>query len=80
MVCVCLRPSPEQKQSINTQFEIMTVPYYLVRVNYSRGESQWQKDHWKAEDGKLEARKHNQDSIELRWINDAIHRASKSKI
>ena len=38
--CSCgvgFRPSPVQKQRIKTQFEVLTVPYYLVRVTYSRG-------------------------------------------
>ena len=54
----------------------MTVSYYLVRVNYSRGakhgERQWQKYHWTVKDAQKGARKHNQDSIELRWINRAF--------
>ena len=39
-----------------------------------------QKDHWKAKDDKKRARKHNEDSIELRWISDDIYRASQTKI
>ena len=65
------------------QLSLMTVPFH-VRVSHSRGakhgESQWQKDHWKAKDANIGARKHNQDSIELRWINDDIYRASQTKM
>ena len=35
------------------------------------------KDFWKAKDAAKGARKHNQDSIDLPWINDAIFRASQ---
>ena len=42
-------PSPEQKKRIKIQFEVMSVPHYLVRVDYSRGakhgENKWQKSH-----------------------------------
>ena len=63
----------------------MTVPYYLVRVNCSRGAKTRRTSMAKKTTGKRrplkgEARKHNQDSIELRWINDAIYRASQTKI
>ena len=34
---MCFRPSPEQKQRIKTQFEVVTVHHCPVRVNYSRG-------------------------------------------
>ena len=60
-------PSPEQKRKIRTQFDIMSVPYYIVRVDDSRGarhgESQWQCDHWQAKDAKRRARKKGKDSI-----------------
>ena len=72
---VCLMTSPEQKKRIKIQFEVMSVPYYLVRVDYSRGskhgENTWQKKTL----AKKGARKHNHDSMERRWINDATYRA-----
>ena len=30
-------PSPEQARTIKTHFEIMSVPYNIVRADYSRG-------------------------------------------
>ena len=49
-------PSPEQRKRIRTPSEVVFVPYFFVRVNYSRcaeyGQSQWQSDHWKARDPK----------------------------
>ena len=82
---VCLRLSPEQTQRIETQFDIMTGSLFtscrlITQEVPKHGESLWQKDHWKAKDAQKGARKHNQDSIELRWINDDIFRASQAKI
>ena len=52
----------------------------LLKRCATHGERQWQKDHWKGKDAKKEAKKHNQDSIEIRWINDAENRESQTKI
>ena len=45
-------PLPEQRRKVNAQFEIMSVPYNVVRMDYSRGarhgQNQWQYDNWKA--------------------------------
>ena len=62
-------PLPEQRRKINAQFEIMSVTYYVLRMDYSRGarhgQTQWQYDNWKAQDAKRHAeRKHG--SIVLR--------------
>ena len=50
---ICLRPDEEQAQRIKTGFEVVIVPHYFARVNYSRGkrhgEAQWQKDIGKQE-------------------------------
>ena len=74
--CVCLWLSPEQKQWIKTQFEIMIVSHYLVRVYYSRaakhGERQWQKVKWKAKDAKRWGNKHHPESVELRRMDKRI--------
>ena len=39
-------PSPEQRRKIKSQFKIMSVPYNVVRMDYSRGarhgQTQWQ--------------------------------------
>ena len=55
----------------------MIVPYNLSRVNYSRGkrhgETQWQKDHWKARG----ARREGHDSIVIRWQEDEKYRNSQ---
>ena len=63
-----------ETQKIKTQFEIMSVPYLVVKMDYSRGArhglTQWQDDHWKAEDAKPHAEKKKHDSIVLRWRND----------
>ena len=57
------------------------VPYYLSRVNYSRGkrhgEARWQKDigkQWTAEE---EQERTNTASIVLRWQNDEKYRESQ---
>ena len=34
---VCLMPSPEQERKIKTQFEIMSVPFFTMREDDSRG-------------------------------------------
>ena len=76
---VCFMPSPEQRKRITIQFEVVSVPYYIVRVDYSRGakhcESQWQHDHWKARAAKRGATRKKHDAIELRWKNDDKYRA-----
>ena len=79
---VCHMPSPEQKRKIRTQFEIMSVPYYIVRVDDSRGarhgESQWQCDHRQAKDAKRRARKKGNDSLVQRWRTDDEYRISQT--
>ena len=72
---VCLRPSPEQKQRIKTQFEVMTVPCYLVRVDYSRGAKLA-----KAKEAKKESKKTQSTLHWIRWVTDATCRASQTKI
>ena len=71
---ICLRHDEEHIQRIKARYESMIVPYYLARVNSSRGkrhgEVQWQRDHWKAMDAPRGARKNNHKSIVLRWQND----------
>ena len=79
---VCFMPSPELRSRIKTQFESMSVPYYIARVDFSRGgniaRAQWQYDHWKAQDAKRSTTKKNHDSIVLRWQNDEKYRASQT--
>ena len=45
---VCLRPDEDTINRIKARFQALTAPYYLARVNRSRGrkygKSQWQKD------------------------------------
>ena len=45
-------PSPEQTRKIKTRFEILSVPFYTVKEDDSRGakhgRERWQYDHWKA--------------------------------
>ena len=78
---ICLRPDEEQIQWIKAPVEAIIVPYYLARVNYSRGnrhgEAQWQKDHSEARDARRGARRKNHDSIVLRWQNDEMYRESQ---
>ena len=56
-------PSPEQRRFIKSQFEILSIPYYVVKTDYSggatHGQSQWQYDHWKAKDAKRFAERKN---------------------
>ena len=57
-------PSPEQRRSIKSQFEILSIAYFVVKTDYSggarHGQSQWQYDHWKAkEDAKRHAERKN---------------------
>ena len=78
---LCLQPDEERIQKFKARFEAMIVPYYLARMNYSRGkrhgEAQWQKDHWKAKDAKTRARKNGHDSIVLKWQSDEKYRESQ---
>ena len=80
---ICLRPDEATIQRIKARFEAMIVPYYLARVNYSRGkrhgEAQWQRDHWKAMDPRRGARKNNHKSIVLRWQNVEKDRQSQTR-
>ena len=61
-------PSPEQRRKIRSQSEIMSVPYFVVKTDHSRGKT-WA-DQWKAKDAKRSATRKNHDSIVLRWQND----------
>ena len=79
---VCLMPSPEEKRQINTQCEIMTIPFYTVSEDDSRGANlggaQWQHIHWKARDARKGARKQDHKSVTLRWQKDAKYRAAQT--
>ena len=78
----CIHHAVAGTEKIGTQFEFVSVPYYLVRFDYSRGakygQSQWQYDHWKARDPKRGATRHKHDSIELRWKRADKYRASQT--
>ena len=78
---ICLRPDEENIMRIKARFQALIVPYYLARVNYSRGkkhgDTQWQQDHWKAMDARRGAWKHNKDTIVIRWQEDAKYRNSQ---
>ena len=56
-----IMPSTVQRRKCKTQFEIMSVPYCIVRVDHIRsarhGESQRQYDLWKSTGAKRSARK-----------------------
>ena len=75
---VCFMLSLEQKRKINCQFEILSIPYFIVITDYSwgarYGQSQWQYYHWKAKDTKRNAQKKNHDFILLRWQDDERYR------
>ena len=75
-------PSPEQRERIRSQFEVVFVPYFFVRVDCSRGakygQSQWQYDHWKARDPKRGVTRHKHYSIEVRWKSADKYRASQT--
>ena len=62
---VCLMPSLEQKRTIKSQFEILSIPYYVVKTDCSRG-ARYEYDHWKAKDAKRPPEKKDHDSIVLR--------------
>ena len=68
---ICLTPSTEQKRKTKNQFEIWSIPYYIVKKNYSRsekhGRSQEQNDHFKARDSTQNAQKKKYFSITDRW-------------
>ena len=79
---VCLRPDEDATNGVRARFQALMVPYCLARVNRSRGKkhgnSQGQKDHWKAIDARYGARKHdNHPSILSRWQTDEQHRYSQ---
>ena len=60
-------PSPEQSHKIKSQFEILSVQYYVVKTDFARGarrgQSQWQYDQWKAKDAKRQAEKLSQNDL-----------------
>ena len=62
---MCLRPGEATMERIRTRFQTLIVPYYLARINRSRGkkhgETQWQQDHWKAMDARGGAKKHKKE-------------------
>ena len=79
---LCLRPDEDTINSIKARFQALIAPHYLARVNRSRGkkhgESQWQKDHWKAMDAKKGANKRDKDTtILIRWQEDGEYRISQ---
>ena len=57
------------------------VPHYFARVNCSRGkkcgESQWQRDHWKATDATKAAIKNGKDTVTIRWQQDEQYSESQ---
>ena len=71
---VCLRPDEATIKRIKVRFQALTVPYYLSRINRSRGEkhgeTQWQQDYWKAMDDRRGAKKHDKDTITIKWQKD----------
>ena len=75
-------PSLEQQRKIKSQFEIFSIPSYVVKTDDSRGarhgQSQWQYDHWKAKDAKRHAAKKNHKTILLKWQNDEKYRTSQN--
>ena len=58
--------------------QAMIMPYYLARVNDSRGkrhsEAPWQRDHGQAMDARRGARRKGHDSIVIRWQEDEKYR------
>ena len=78
---MCLRPDDATIERIRAKFQALIVPYYLARLSRSRGkkhgETQWQQDHWKAMDVRRGAKKHNKDTITIRWQQDEKYRNSQ---
>ena len=66
-------PSPEHECTINSQLEILSIPYYFVKTDDSRGarcgQSQWQYNHWKAKDANRHAERKKHRTVVLRWQN-----------
>ena len=77
---ISLMPSLERKRKIKSQFEILSIPHYVVKTDCSRGArhgpSQWQCDRWKAKGTKRNALKKNHKSFTERWHNDELCRNS----
>ena len=77
-------PSPEQKRKIKSQYEILSIPYHVVKTDCSRGarhgQSQWQYDHCTAKDTKRNSQKKNHDSILLKWQNMKRCRKSRTAV
>ena len=73
--------STEQKCKIKSQSEILSMPYYIVRKDHSRGAkqgpTQWQYDHSKAKETTRNVRKKGYDSISPRWQDDVRYRNSQ---
>ena len=75
-------PSSEQKRRIKRQFEILSIPCYIVKSDYSRrsrhGPTLWQYDHWKAKDTKRNALTMKKFTFTTdRWRNDERDRNSQ---
>ena len=81
--CGVLRPDEETRNRIKASFQALIAPYYLARVNRSRGKKHgdqpWQEDYWKAVDATRGAQKHKHSSILSRWENDEQYRTSQLK-
>ena len=74
-------PSPEQTRKIKTRFEKMSVPFYIVKEDDSRGakhaRERWQYDHWKAKDATKAVLKRNYCSFWHRLHTDKRYQESQ---
>ena len=81
---ICLRPSKEQKRKMKDQFEILSIPQYIVKKNCSRGakhgRTQEQYDHFKANESTRHAKKKYLLSITDRIQRDEFYRHSQLAI
>ena len=81
---ICLVPSTEQRSKIKNQFEILPIPIYIVKKDYSRGakhgRTQALYDHFKASEPTRHAKKKESLSIAERWHRDEFHRNSQIAI
>ena len=78
---ICLRPDEDTMRKIEARSKTLIVPHHFARINRSRGEkcgdSQWQRDHWKAKDATRAAIKNGKETITIRWQQDEQYTESQ---
>ena len=79
--CICgmrLRPDEDTIRKYQARFQTLIVPHYFARSRGKKcGESQWQKDQWKAVDATREANNKCHINNTIKWQEDEKYRESQ---